>query len=188
MERLCTEYEGSRTSKYRKRNPVALKQLKAGKKKEYYHLNIPLIDPADTTKTNCKYIRYADDFIIGILSNRKTAVEIRSRVADWLKGELKVELSMEKTQITHICKGIPFLGYVFSRRTVIIKQRYGKKVVDRKMKLPRLDVNMKRMKLRLAEAKFCDKGGNPIPSFKFLQFPQAETNNRINYVLRGLGE
>jgi group II intron reverse transcriptase/maturase len=188
MEGLCAEYKGTRTSKYRKRNPAAMKLLKAGKKKEYYRLNIPLIDPADPTNINCKYIRYADDFIIGILGSRKIAEEIRDKIAKWLSGELKIELSMEKTHITHISKGIPFLGYKFCRRTIIIKQRYGNKIVNRKMKIPILDVDMNRVIHRLSAAKFCDKGGNPIPSFKFLQFPQSETNNRINYVLRGLGE
>jgi retron-type reverse transcriptase len=124
METLGKEYQGTKTSKNRKRNPLAMKLLKAGKKSSYYGRNISYYDPNDGEYINCKYVRYADDFIIGIAGNRKMAEEIRDKVKAFLEEELKVELSLEKTHITHISKGIPFLGYKFSRRTIFIRQRY----------------------------------------------------------------
>lgn len=93
----------------------------------------------------CNYIRYADDFVIGVLGPRPMAIEIRDKVKDFLKNELNVELSLEKTKVTHITKGIEFLGYIFSRRQILIKQSYSGHIVTRKMTIPTLDVNMKRV-------------------------------------------
>jgi len=49
-----------------------------------------------------------------------------------------------------------------------------------------MDVDLQRVVKRLAEAGFCDKSGKPVPNFKFLQFPQSETNQKANYILQGL--
>lgn len=54
------------------------------------------------------------------------------------------------------------------------------------MRIPTLDVNMGRVIRRLSEAGFCDKGGAPVPNFKYLQSPQSETNNKVNYIIQGL--
>jgi hypothetical protein len=54
------------------------------------------------------------------------------------------------------------------------------------MRILRLDVDMQRVIKRLAEAGFCDKSGAPVPAFKYLQYPQSETNKKINYILQGL--
>ena len=43
MEELMGEYK--KETKYRKRNRLAGRLLKAGKKKEKYRLRVPLIDP-----------------------------------------------------------------------------------------------------------------------------------------------
>ena len=105
-----------------------------------------------------------------------------------MKERLKIELTIEKTHITHISKGIPFLGYIIGRRTIFTKQRYNSRILNRIMKIPTLDVDMNKVIAILAHAGYCDKSGNPRPNFKFLQCPQSETNRNVNYVLRGLNE
>lgn len=188
MENLSTQYQGDVLPGGRKKNPLAKKLLLAGRKSEYYRLRIPSRIPNEIGYRNCKYIRYADDFVIGVLGPRSMAVEIRDKVKDFLKNELNVELSLEKTKITHISEGIEFLGYKFSRKQIFIKQSYAGTIVNRKMTIPTLDVNMKRVIARLDEANFCDGSGNPLPAFRFLRLPQSETNNKVNYILRGLSE
>ncbi len=137
---------------------------------------------------NCKYIRYADYFIIGVLGSRSMAVEIRDRVRDYLKSELNLELSLENTKINHVSKGIRFLGYVFSRRPLFIKQSYCGKILTRKITIPILDVDMKRVITLISAAGFCDGLGKPTPAFRFLRLPQSETNIKVNNILRGLSE
>uniref|UniRef100_UPI0023F2B125 reverse transcriptase n=1 Tax=Cyathus jiayuguanensis TaxID=380660 RepID=UPI0023F2B125 len=188
MNSLIEQYKGSVTPANRKKNPIAHKLLRSGQKTEYYKLRIPSRIHNDPDYRNCKYIRYADDFLIGVLGPRNMALEIRDKVKEFLKTELNVELIPEKTKISHISKGIEFLGYIFTRRQLFIKQSYAGKIVTRKMTIPILDVNMKRVIARLAEAKFCDGDGNPLPAFRFLRLPQSQTNIKVNSILKGLSE
>jgi len=188
VEKLSKEYQGDVKPGSRKKNPQANKLLRIGNKTLYYKMKIPSRIPNEIGYRNCKYTRYADDFVIGILGPRELAVEIRDKVKDFLKNELNLELSLEKTKITHVTKGIEFLGYIFGRRQLFIKQTYWGRVVTRKMTIPTLDVNMKRVIARLAESGFCDGSGNPIPAFRYLRLPQSETNVKVNYILRGLSE
>jgi len=188
IENLSLQYQGNIKPGNRKKNSEANKLLRLGNKSLYYKLRIPSRLPNEIGYRNCKYIRYADDFIIGVLGPRTLAIEIRDKVKDFLKNELNVELSLEKTKVIHVTKGIEFLGYIFSRRQLFIKQSYSGNIVTRKMTIPILDVNMKRVIARLSEAQFCDGNGNPKPAFRFLRLPQSETNTKVNYILRGLSE
>ena len=188
MKTLCLQYQGPVKSNNRKKNPVANKLLRTGFKSKYYKLRIPSRIHNEVGYRNCKYIRYADDFIIGVLGPIALSIEIRDKVKDFLKNQLKIELSLEKTKITHISKGIEFLGYIFSRRQIFIKQQYRNKIVTRKMTITILDVNMKKVVSRLANANFCDASGKPTPAFRLLRLPQLNTNTKANYILRGLSE
>ena len=55
-------------------------------------------------------IRYADDFII-VCKSKSMAKEIKTSIKDFLKDEIGLTLSEEKTKITHIYKGFDFLGF-----------------------------------------------------------------------------
>jgi hypothetical protein len=116
------------------------------------------------------------------------AIEIRDKINTYLKTELKVELDLEKINITHISKGIEILGYIFSRKQIFIKQFYKGKIRIRKMIISTLNVNMKRIITLLSEAKFCLNDGTPIPAFQFLRLSQSEINVKVNYILRSLSE
>ena len=55
-------------------------------------------------------VRYADDFVI-TCKTREQAEQFIPVVAQWLKENAGVELSLEKTKITHIDEGFNFLGF-----------------------------------------------------------------------------
>ena len=58
------------------------------------------------------YIRYADDFLLGFIGPREEAEEIKRQLRAFLHEELKLELSEEKTLITHArSEAARFLGY-----------------------------------------------------------------------------
>lgn len=70
-----------------------------------------------------KYIRYADDFLIGVNGNREECRLIRQQIKEFIADELHMELSEEKTLITHSSKTARFLGYdVCVRRCGKIKR------------------------------------------------------------------
>ena len=63
------------------------------------------------TDKDIKYIRYADDFLIGVNGSKEDAEWIKAQLASFISTELKMELSQEKTLITHSNSYARFLGY-----------------------------------------------------------------------------
>jgi group II intron reverse transcriptase/maturase len=63
------------------------------------------------TGIRISYVRYADDWIIGIIGTKELATTIKNQIATFLANELKITLSPEKTKISHFRKSrIKFLG------------------------------------------------------------------------------
>jgi len=60
---------------------------------------------------NCILTRYADDFVLLCNGPREEADRLREEARQVLWDRLHLELSMEKTQITHVTDGFDFLGF-----------------------------------------------------------------------------
>jgi group II intron reverse transcriptase/maturase len=74
--------------------------------------SLPALDPCDPGYRRLRYIRYADDTLLGFTGPKAEAEEIKSRLAQFLHDELKLELSETKTLITHArTSAARFLGY-----------------------------------------------------------------------------
>ena len=63
-----------------------------------------------------KYVRYADEFMVGVNGSKKDCEQIKQMMAGFLTEQLKLELSQEKTQIRHRTKSVTFLNYAISIR------------------------------------------------------------------------
>ena len=62
--------------------------------------------------TRVRYVRYADDWVVGIYGPQTFAQEIKEMLDAFLTNELKLELSQEKTKITDLLKDKgKFLGF-----------------------------------------------------------------------------
>ena len=73
---------------------------------------LPSGDPGDPGFRRLRYARYADDHILGFTGPKAEAEEIKARLAQFLRDDLKLELSQEKTLITHARSGAArFLSY-----------------------------------------------------------------------------
>ncbi|MBE5077721.1 reverse transcriptase domain-containing protein [Anaerotignum lactatifermentans] len=71
-----------------------------------------------------KYVRYADDFLIAVNVNRQDCEKIKQELTEFISTTLKMELSQEKTLITHSNTPARFLGYtVRVRRDQQIKPK-----------------------------------------------------------------
>jgi hypothetical protein len=76
---------------------------------------LPSQDPADPDYRRLHYTRYADDWLLGFAGPRTEAEAIKERLRSFLRDRLKLELSDEKTLITHAQdKAARFLGYDIS--------------------------------------------------------------------------
>ena len=77
----------------------------------------------DDTYRRLKYVRYADDFLIGVIGSKEDCKEIKENIKQFLAEKLKLELSDEKTLITHGSKPAKFLGFdVYVRDTNLPKR------------------------------------------------------------------
>ena len=146
----------------RKRTVRKLKKVKDGTEKaalvarlkaiEQERAAFPNGDEMDGSYRRLKYIRYADDFILGVIGSKEDALRIKEDIKSFLSENLALELSEEKTLITHTGKSAKFLGYEITvtrnnhqRRDVQgrLRRTYGKRV--------RLNVSMATLRDKLLE-------------------------------------
>lgn len=114
------EYHLLSTWRYR-----ALKKGKVELANEYFKRmqQIPSHDPMDKNYLRVKYVRYADDLVVCIIGSKKMAEEIKEKIAEFMRQELRLELSQEKTKITNLSdERVPFLGYEISKSQENSKQ------------------------------------------------------------------
>jgi group II intron reverse transcriptase/maturase len=110
--------------KERKRNPKyrAIEHQKAKAKQkgdvERYQelaqemLRTPSRDMYDPNFRRLKYVRYADDFLIGFVGTKAEAKSVLSKIETFLKTELKMDVSPQKSRVTHAkTSQAEFLGY-----------------------------------------------------------------------------
>jgi group II intron reverse transcriptase/maturase len=73
---------------------------------------LPTADPMDPGYRRLKYMRYADDHILGFTGPKSEAEQIKARLAEFLRETLGLELNQQKTLITHArSQPARFLGY-----------------------------------------------------------------------------
>ncbi|QHO95777.1 reverse transcriptase [Streptococcus agalactiae] len=81
--------------------------------------NLPSVDTYDTSYRRLRYVRYADDFILGFTGSKAEAKAIKKQIGDFLNANLSLELSQEKTLITHATgESAKFLGYEIKAQRV----------------------------------------------------------------------
>ncbi len=66
--------------------------------------SIPAVEVNDPNFIRLKYLRYADDWLVGICGPRKLAEQVKEELKTFLSQRLKLTLSAEKTKITHARK------------------------------------------------------------------------------------
>ena len=73
---------------------------------------MPSQDPFDPDYRRLRYVRYADDFVLGFIGTKAETGQIKESLETFLRDTLKLELSREKTLITHATsQAAGFLGY-----------------------------------------------------------------------------
>lgn len=71
----------------------------------------PIGNQMDVNYKRIQYVRYADDFLIGVIGSKEDAEKIKSDIGTYFTETLKLELSQEKTLITSSKDKARFLGY-----------------------------------------------------------------------------
>ena len=96
---------------------------------EQQRRKLPSQNVQDPNFRRLKYIRYADDFILGFIGSKSEAEAIKTTIGTFLSEKLKLELSASKTLITHArTEHARFLGYDISvyQNNNVLKRPLGK--------------------------------------------------------------
>ena len=125
---------------------------------------MPCFDPMDGNFKRLKYVRYADDFLIGIIGSKEDAVKIKDDIKRFLADRLALELSDEKTLITHTEKPAKFLGYEVTVRRSNLQKRNKRgslsRVYGNKVRLKVTTEVIKKKLLELGVLKFSYHNGH----------------------------
>nr|YP_006280880.1 hypothetical protein PyyeM_p19 [Neopyropia yezoensis]AFH57686.1 hypothetical protein [Neopyropia yezoensis]QGA30558.1 hypothetical protein PyyeMp19 [Neopyropia yezoensis] len=173
----------------RKANPEYTKMVRDGKvdRKNFIY-------PAmgnDAYFKRMKYVRYADDFLIGIIGSKADCEGIRTSIASILKEEFLLELNIEKTKITHAKHDCAFfLGHNIHismppKDKIQYLPKRGNKLV-RTTSRPLLDAPIGKIVLKLGSVGYCKTDGSPRRFGKLLHEPMAEIIYRYKILQSGL--
>src|SRR6266516_79105 len=92
---------------------------------------MPSVQPDDPGYRRLRYIRYADDHLLGFTGPKAEAEEIKQRLAQFLREDLKLELAADKTLITHARTGAArFRGYEITVQHNDTKTTRGRRSVN----------------------------------------------------------
>jgi group II intron reverse transcriptase/maturase len=139
-----------------------------------------------------RYCRYADDFLIGIIGPKEDAQLIKGQVANFLKNNLKLDLSADKTGIKHAkSEGAIFLGYKANTTSFekILKVKIRGSYVTKRTSNSTLILSVPEEKIQ----KFCENKGygqwktiSVIHRSELLELSDVEILSTYNAELRGL--
>ncbi|HEX6555215.1 MAG TPA: reverse transcriptase domain-containing protein [Ktedonobacteraceae bacterium] len=208
MEQIQEEFDSGAKRKHNKAykrlqdRRLYLAKKDETKSKAYRDLGVrmrrlPSMDVNDPDFRRIKFVRYADDWMVGVTGPQELAEEIKQRVRDFLRTKLKLTLSEEKTVITNTrTEEAKFLGYrirlgrsqkeqkqttttngsgkVFKRRST------GSEIV---LKAP-----MEELIKRLHVKGFCDKSGNPLHRAPWIELDEDQIIRYYSSINRGIQE
>ena len=77
-------------------------------------LNTPGSDYHDKAYSRVKFLRYADDVVIGMIGSKSLAEEVLNETATFLQENLRLQVNEDKTRIVHLpTEKARFVGYQF---------------------------------------------------------------------------
>ena len=164
------------------------------KKINQYLKTIPYGDPMDEEYKRIVYVRYADDFLIGVIGSKADAEKVKVDVGEFICNTLHLEMSAEKTLITHGNDFAQFLGYKITtspeQNSTRTKDGFTKRSYTGRIKLfvPK-EKWMKRLisygalKINLVEGK---EVWEPTRRAGLMRLDDIEILNQYNAEVRGL--
>lgn len=198
VEGLKAKY--NKSSNRRVQNPkytAILKQLRElrakgdGKAIRKAELERESIASVIRTGTRIYYVRYADDWIMGVRGPRSLAIKVKEEVETFLREKLNLELSREKTAITHLPTNQAFfLGCIIRRHGLkymqgLIRKR-GPQRIRRSNTRILLECPIERIVSKLKEQGYAHVAdGKPKAVTKWIYMKPEEIILRYNGVIRG---
>lgn len=157
-------------------------------------MQIPSTDRGDPGYRRLRYVRYADDFLIGVTGTKAEAREIMDEVRAFLKVTLRLEVADGKSGVSDAADGARFLGYdvlAYTGNRVTRVLAGGRRRVTRRPPSRNIQLHVPADKLagfveRKRLGNYHTKQGGSRP--ELTNSSDAEILLSYNVVLRGLAE
>lgn len=151
----------------------------------------PVMDYSDPAYKRLGYVRYADDWVVGIRGSYLDAREILSKISEFCQKDLKLKVSDTKTKITNLNKEkVVFLGVNIFRSKHTKYYRRKRSSVSSSYKQGQnlqlqFHVSLDRIRSRLAQANIYKTNQKAHPKFIWLSLEHSQIVTLYNGVLRG---
>ena len=174
----------------RKTNPLRIKLTSSGRVDIVHEENISSRLAKDPDYKRLRFVRYADNFLIGIIGSKADCLAIRGKIYDYLIGELKMPLNLEKTKIIHAQESAAhFLGTEI-RATPLNKRplRYVKRGYQsiKANPKPLLHAPLKKLAHKLEKRGFAKAGETPTRFTRMIHFDNAQIVNHLYQIWQGI--
>lgn len=166
-----------------------LRQMRSEQRK------LPTHPVQETSYKAIQYVRYADDFIVGVIGSHEDAKKLKQDLTVFLKEKLGLTLSTEKTKNTNTAENARFLGYDISvSRSQDIKrlkngksQRVYSGVVQLRMPLEKWTAKLLEYgAIRIKKDESGKERWKTMPRGKLINRTDIEILSRYNSEIRGL--
>lgn len=166
-----------------------LRQMRSEQRK------LPTHPVQETSYKAIQYVRYADDFIVGVIGSHEDAKKLKQDLTVFLKEKLGLTLSTEKTKITNTAENARFLGYDISvsRSQDIKRLKNGKRqrvysgVVQLRMPLEKWTAKLLEYgAIRIKKDESGKERWKTMPRGKIINRTDIEILSRYNSEIRGL--
>jgi group II intron reverse transcriptase/maturase len=157
---------------------------------------LPSLDPKDPNFVRVHYVRYADDWVVGVTGPKCLAEEIKGKVRQFLKAKLDLTLSEEKTVITNArTSDAKFLGYrirLGRSKTAEQKQTLSTNASGKNFKRRStgmqivLRAPIDELIKKLCHKGFCNAQGRPLHKKAWTLLDEDQIINLYSSINRGL--
>jgi len=172
--------------KRKKANPAYTKMIRSGKVTDH---SIHSLYSHDRNYIRLHYVRYADDFIMGLNGPKVYCEQIVEECRIFLFEQLKLTLNVEKTKITHSqLDSAKFLGYrVYKTKLSKMKISYNSKgKLTRRTTNTVLDGPVDQIVEKLKQRGYTNKKGAPTRNGRFINHPLYDIVEHYKMVERGI--
>ena len=168
-------------------NPECIKLIRNKKLDKKYFSYLSMSN--DIPFKRMKYVRHANNFLVGVIGSKADCEGLQSRIEDILKKEFFFELNFEKTIITNAKQEcVFFLGhniYVPEPTKDQHLSRKGNKLVKTANR-PLLDAPIDKIVLKLSSVGYCKINGTPTKFAKLSQEPLTKIIYKYKALQNGL--
>lgn len=156
---------------------------------------IPVTQPNDESFKRLSYVRYADDFLLGVIGSYKDCIKIRNDINEFLKDKLNLNLNLDKTAITNASSNrANFLGFeihitpIDKRATIIRRNKAEDKLIKvQQTSRPLISAPVSKIVTKLKERNYC-RGNNTNPTRvgKLIHITNSQIVNHFRMLWLGI--